>query len=139
MQFLHCFYLCWFHCFLLLFFLYLIMNCSLSVFITSSSFTCRLLYKVILYVSLICASYICTYLHMYACKYTFLIYLLHVYCIFGRYGYDIVCQLYLFFVVYHQYSFTVTLITMEMLGIYYGWNDMALWQIAYEDFSFCLI
>ena len=27
---------------------------------------------------------------MYACKYTFMIYLLHMFCIFSTYGYDIV-------------------------------------------------
>ena len=45
----------------------------------------------------ICVSYICTYLHMYACKYTFLIYLLHMYCIFARYSYDIVVNYICFF------------------------------------------
>ena len=76
----------------------------------------------------ICVSYICTYLCMYACKYTFLIYLLHMYCIFARYSYDIVVN-YICFFSLSSIFFIVNLITMEMLGIYYGWNDMALWEM----------
>ena len=34
-------------------------------------------------------SYICIYLDMYACKYTFMTYLLYMYSIFARYSYDI--------------------------------------------------
>ena len=37
-----------------------------------------------------CVGYIYTYLHIYACKYTFMIYLLHMFCIFPTYSYDIV-------------------------------------------------
>ena len=64
------------------FFLYLIMNLSLSFFIALSSFpvdNCIKLYCIFL----TWVSYIYTYLHIYACTYTFLIYLLHMYCIFA--------------------------------------------------------
>ena len=89
--------------FIMFFFLYLIMNWSLWVFLASSSFTVD--YCVKLYcMFLLCVSCICTYLHMYAFKYTFMIYLLHMYCIFARYSYDIVVNYICFFVVYHQYS-----------------------------------
>ena len=67
------------------FFLYLIMNWSLSVFIASSSFpvdNCIKLYWMFLDMGQL-------YLHIYACTYTFLIYLLHMYCIFAQYRYDI--------------------------------------------------